>query len=68
MKWGLDFMGPIKLVARYTRNQYTIVANEYIIKWVEAKALRDNATKSTTKFIYEQTITHFSYSTHLISD
>ncbi len=59
MKRGLDFIGPIKLARRLVRNRYILVAIDYAIKWVEAKAFRTNIVVVTTKFLYEYILTRF---------
>ena len=67
MKWGLDFMGPFKKVTP-RKNQYVIVATDYVTKWVEAKALHDNTAKSTAWFLFNQVISRFGFPLEIVSD
>ncbi len=75
-KWGLDFIGPIKLVSKISRNWYILVATDYATKWVEAQTFHTNTTVVTAKFWYEHILTRFGcpltividQGTHLIND
>ena len=67
-KWGLDFIGPVNPPAKGTKNRYIITATDYTTKWVEARALKDNTAKSTTKFPFEEIITKFGCPLEFVSN
>jgi hypothetical protein len=68
MKWGFDFVGPIKLTRRYTRNKYIIIAIDYVTKWVEARALKTNTTMVTINFLYECILAKFRCLLIIVTD
>ena len=67
MKWGLDFVGPVKKT-RHTGKRYILVATDYATKWVEARALQTNSAQKTAQFLYESILTRFGCPFHLVSD
>jgi hypothetical protein len=68
MKWGLDFVGPIKPARKYAWNKYVFIAINYAIKWVDARALRTNIVTLTTIFLYECILTMFGCPLTIITD
>ncbi|MCO5556414.1 hypothetical protein L7F22_009963 [Adiantum nelumboides] len=67
-KWGIDFVGPISPPAYRTHAQYIIVAIDYLIKWVEAKATAKNDAKMTAQFLYENIFTKYGLLIEILSD
>jgi hypothetical protein len=68
MKWGLDFVGPIKPIGIYIRNKYIFIAIDYVTKWMETKTLKINATIITTNFLYECILIRSRYPLTMIID
>jgi hypothetical protein len=69
MKWGLDFVGPIKPTERYTIYIYIyILATNSATKWVEIKTLRINTIVVPTKILYECILTKFGCPLTIIID
>nr|GEV95484.1 reverse transcriptase domain-containing protein [Tanacetum cinerariifolium] len=46
--WGIDFMGPF---SSSRQNKYILVADDYLSKWVEAKALPTNDARFVCKLL-----------------
>ncbi len=68
MKWGINFIGRIKLARILIENKYILVTTNYAIKWLEAKALITNIVIVTVRFMYEYILTWFGCPLTIIID
>nr|GEU46124.1 reverse transcriptase domain-containing protein [Tanacetum cinerariifolium] len=62
--WGIDFMGPF---SSSRRNKYILVSVDYLLKWVEAKALPINDVRVVCK-ILKNLFARFGTPRAIISD
>nr|GEW11637.1 reverse transcriptase domain-containing protein [Tanacetum cinerariifolium] len=62
--WGMDFMGPFP---SSRGNKYILVAVDYLLKWVEAKALPTNNTRVVCNFL-KNVFARFGAPRTIISD
>ncbi|KAM2630616.1 hypothetical protein TB1_029463 [Malus domestica] len=63
--WGIDFMGPFPSSYGFT---YILLAVDYVLKWVEAKATRTNDSKVVADFIRTNIFARFGMPRVIISD
>ena len=65
-KWALDFVGPINPMSR--RKKYILVCTDYVMKWVEAKALYSANEQSVVDFLFEEIFTRFGVPHEIFTD
>jgi len=63
--WGINFMGPF---SSSFGNQYTLVAKDYVSKWVEAIPSKNNDNNVIVKFLKENIFSCFENPRAIISD
>jgi hypothetical protein len=68
MKWGLNFIGPIKPPGRLKSNKYILIVTNYATQWVDAKVLKTNIAIVIARFLYEYILTKFGCPLTIIID
>ncbi|XP_070017607.1 uncharacterized protein [Nicotiana sylvestris] len=63
--WGIDFIG---LFVSSCRSAYSLVAVDYVSKWVETAALPNNEARSVVTFLKKNIFTRFGTPKAIISD
>jgi len=63
--WGIDFMGPFN---SSFGNRYILLAVDYVSKWIEAIATRNDDARTVTAFIRSNILNRFGVPRGIISD
>ncbi|KAL3697673.1 hypothetical protein R1sor_011749 [Riccia sorocarpa] len=58
-KWGIDFVGPIQPVTRYTRKTYILVATACVTRMVEAEATKKDDAITVAEFFFRNVISRY---------
>ena len=63
--WEIDFMGPLP---SSLSNEYILIADEYVSRWVEAISTQKADSKTVIKFVKKNIFSRFGTPRVLISD
>ena len=65
-KWGMDFIDPIAPPSN--GKSYILVCTDYLIKWVEVKAMKHAHDEKVVEFLYEDIFTHYGVPKELVTN
>jgi hypothetical protein len=65
-RMGIDFVGPLPRTKK--GNRYILVAMDYLMKWPEAKAMKETNAENTVEFIYKEIICRHGCPKVILSD
>ncbi len=68
MKWGFEFVKPIKPKRRYIGNKYILVITDYATKWVETRTWKTNIVIVIVNFMYECILIGFRCFLTIVTD
>jgi hypothetical protein len=65
-KWGVDFVGPLPKSSR--RNEYLIVATDYMTKWAKALPVKRATQTVASDFIFYHIVYRFGCPLEIVTD
>ena len=65
-RWALDFVGPINHMSK--GKKYILVCTDYVMKWVEARALPRATEKIVVDFLFSDIFARFGVPREIVTD
>lgn len=65
-KWAIDFVGPINLAS--SNKKHILVCTDFVMKWVEAKAISFATERVLVDFPFTEIFTRFGVPREIFSD